>query len=196
MDRLQSVVPQEGKSATPTILIVPGLNNSDSDHWQTAWEHARPDCRRADLGQWTDPTPGQWISHLDHAICQIPGTVVIVAHSLGCIATALWNRQCRQDRRKRVMGALLVAPCDPEVIGAAPALRRFAPVPSVPLGFRSILVASANDPYASIPRVKAFAHLWGSEFVNIGNAGHINSRSGLGYWRYGQGLLETLLNGD
>ncbi len=46
------------------------------------------------------------------AMQDIPGSVVLVAHSLGCIATALWARASRSTYR--VMAALLVAPCDPE----------------------------------------------------------------------------------
>jgi predicted alpha/beta hydrolase family esterase len=137
--------------------------------------------------------PGQWVARLDQAVSQAPGSVVIVAHSLGCIATVLWNRQCHPDRKRRIRGALLVAPCDPEIDAAAPPLQRFAPVPSVPIGFRSILIASANDPYASIGKAKAYADAWGCEFVNIGDAGHINSRSNLGCWQYGQELLDALL---
>jgi len=195
MNRLEPAPRFARMETGPTALIVPGLNNSGSDHWQTAWECERQDCRRVELGQWADPTPGLWVARLDQTIRDIPGSVVIVAHSLGCIATVLWSRQCHQDWKKKVSSALLVAPCDPEAESVPPPLRRFAPVPAIPLSFRSLLVASANDPYASVARAKAFADAWGSEFLNIGDAGHINSRSNLGCWRYGQDLLEGLLSG-
>jgi predicted alpha/beta hydrolase family esterase len=43
-----------------------------------------------------------------------------------------------------------------------------------------VLVASANDEYATPERSRAFAAAWGSKLVEIGNAGHINGDSGFG----------------
>jgi len=39
----------------PLCLIVPGLDNSGPDHWQSLWESRRDDCRRVDLGCWSEP---------------------------------------------------------------------------------------------------------------------------------------------
>jgi len=134
----------------PTILIVPGLNGSGEDHWQSLWEQTRDDCRRADLGDWPDPTPGRWIARLDSAVRAIPGPVLLVAHSLGCIATALWA--AGRPANDQVIGALLVAPCDPEAADVCAPLRRFAPVPRTRLPFPATVVASTNDPYATVAR--------------------------------------------
>jgi predicted alpha/beta hydrolase family esterase len=60
------------------------------------------------------------------------------------------------------------------------------------LRFRSIVVASSNDPYVTLFRAQTFAMAWGSEFVMIGEAGHINSASGLGDWAEGFALLNAL----
>ena len=60
------------------------------------------------------------------------------------------------------------------------------------LQFRTIVVASSNDPYVTLSRARAFAMAWGSEFMMIGEAGHINSASGLGDWPEGLELLNTL----
>jgi hypothetical protein len=60
------------------------------------------------------------------------------------------------------------------------------------LRFPSIVVASSNDPYVTLPRAKTFATAWGSEFVMIGEAGHINSAGGLGNWEEGLRLLNIL----
>ncbi len=93
--------------------------------------------------------------------------MVIVAHSLGCITTAHMN----PEAAARVRGALLVAPADPE---RRAVLSDFAPVPYAALPYRSILVASSNDPYCPIRLAGAYARAWGSEFVRLQNAGHIN----------------------
>jgi predicted alpha/beta hydrolase family esterase len=43
-----------------------------------------------------------------------------------------------------------------------------------------------------LDRAQGFAEAWGSEFVNIGAAGHINTASGLGDWPQGFELLQRL----
>lgn len=60
------------------------------------------------------------------------------------------------------------------------------------LPFPSIVVASSDDPYVTLERAEEFARAWGSEFVNIGPGGHLNSASGLGDWPVGFALLERL----
>ena len=54
------------------------------------------------------------------------------------------------------------------------------------------MVASSNDPWVSPERAKYFANNWGSEFINIGNAGHINAASGYGRWEKGLEILMRL----
>ena len=71
-------------------------------------------------------------------------------------------------------------------------LSDFAPVPYAALPYRSILVASSNDPYCPIRLAGAYARAWGSEFVRLQNAGHINVDSGHGEWPLGRALLQSL----
>ncbi len=179
--------------ARPTVLIVPGLGNSSYDHWQSAWERERSDCVRADLGDWDNPSPERWIARLETIVSALPGKLVLVAHSLGCIATALWARTSASH--ERIAGALLVAPCDPEAIEAPDMLKCFAPIPRRPFPFPTTVVASVNDRYACLARSREIAESWGSQFVNIGAAGHINAQSNLGPWQQGQELLDALLQG-
>lgn len=65
-------------------------------------------------------------------------------------------------------------------------------MPSNRLPFPSIVVASTNDPYVSEARAKHFAANWGSDFVSVGELGHINSQSMLGLWPEGLALLRKL----
>jgi predicted alpha/beta hydrolase family esterase len=69
----------------------------------------------------------------------------------------------------------------------------FAPVPYQPLPYRSVVVASSNDPYCSVRTAGAYARSWGSEFVRLQNAGHINIDSGFGAWPLGLALLQSLV---
>jgi predicted alpha/beta hydrolase family esterase len=54
------------------------------------------------------------------------------------------------------------------------------------------VVASTDDLYVALERAEEFARAWGSELVNIGPAGHVNSASGMGDWPMGFALLERL----
>src|SRR3546814_3777941 len=75
---------------SPLVLTVPGLNNSGPGHWQTIWETTRNDCERVDLGMWGRPHRNTWVNKLNAAIRQADRPVILVAHSLGCIAVAWW----------------------------------------------------------------------------------------------------------
>jgi predicted alpha/beta hydrolase family esterase len=185
----RSIPGDTASRARPTVLIVPGLGNSGDAHWQSAWERERPDCVRADLGNWDDPTPAEWCARLNTIIKAVPGSKVFVAHSLGCIAVALWARTCPLDHD--IAGALLVAPCDSEVTDVPVAVRRFAPIPRARLGFPTTVIASGNDPFARIARSREMAANWGSAFLDIGSAGHINAQSNLGSWKQGQEILDV-----
>ena len=71
-------------------------------------------------------------------------------------------------------------------------LSDFAPVPYATLPYRSIVVASTNDPYCPIRLAGAYARAWGSEFVRMQNAGHINIDSGHGEFPLGWALMQSL----
>lgn len=44
----------------------------------------------------------------------------------------------------------------------------------------------------ALDRAKLFAENWESEFINIGNAGHINASSGYTNWNEGLEILKKL----
>lgn len=174
-----------------TALIVPGLAGSGPAHWQTVWEETRGDCARVAQRDWDDPDPDEWVATLHRAIWRAEPPVVLVAHSLGCLLVARWADAFRSD--DHVLGALLVAPCDPECPRAPDTVARFGPLSARSLPFASTVVASRDDPYASFDRARRFADTWGSSFVDAGAAGHINANSGLGDWRFGQVLLDEIV---
>jgi predicted alpha/beta hydrolase family esterase len=64
----------------------------------------------------------------------------------------------------------------------------------VPFAFRSLVVASTNDPFGSLAHAKHCATAWGSTFVDIGPAGHINADSGHGEWSEGYTLLADFIS--
>jgi len=177
----------------PLVLTVPGLNNSGPAHWQTLWEQSLDDIGRVDLGMWNTPHRNSWVTKLDQAIRSAPVPVILVAHSLGCLAVAWWAELSGQPYGWPVAGALLVAPPDVNHPDAHPALRDFAPMPRTILPFPAILVASEDDPYASIQASFDMARNWGCHFENVGACGHINGESGLGWWDDGRKLFERVV---
>lgn len=183
-------------SERPLCLIVPGLDNSGPDHWQTLWQARRDDCRRVDLGCWSEPDRRIWTERLDAAVAMTDGPLVLVAHSLGCLTIAWWAQAFETASLGGVKGALLVAPPDVDAPDAHVLVRRFSPAPLRQLPFPSILVASRNDRYAAFGRLEWLARAWGSRFVDAGHCGHINAQSDLGYWPDGEVLLEELIAGD
>lgn len=180
---------------TPVELIIPGLFDSGPDHWQTRWLALRPNAVRVELGRWHEPSRDLWVSHLDRAIGRQRGPVVLVAHSLGCLAIAWWAREASAARLSKVRGAMLVAPPDVDRGDTHPLLRPFAPAPLAPLPFATMLVASRDDHYADFTRLAWLAGAWGAEMIDAGQLGHINAESDLGDWAYGLSLLDRLTGG-
>lgn len=179
----------------PIELIIPGLFDSGPDHWQSHWVATRPRAVRVELGRWHEPSRDLWVAHLDRAIGRQRGPVVLVAHSLGCLAVAWWAQEASAARLSKVRGALLVAPPDVDRTDTHPLLQPFAPAPAGPLPFRSLLVASRDDRYADFVRLVGLAGAWGSDLVDVGRLGHINAESDLGDWPQGQALLGRLIAG-
>ncbi|RDV16254.1 alpha/beta hydrolase [Pontibacter diazotrophicus] len=174
---------------TPTILIVPGLGSSGPEHWQTLWGQQHPEFERVAQRDWDTPVCSEWVATLDEAVMQHePAHVVLVAHSLACATVAIWAKQYRRS----IKAALLVAPADTEAADFPEGTTGFALIPMEQLPFQSIVVASTNDPYVTEARAMQLAQAWGSEFVSIGEAGHINSDSGFGEWEEGLTLLKKL----
>ncbi|WP_245824667.1 RBBP9/YdeN family alpha/beta hydrolase [Sphingomonas azotifigens] len=177
------------------LLIVPGIDGSGARHWQTEWERDLEDCYRVELGCWDDPIRNVWISRLDQAVHEAGGDVVLVAHSLGCQAVAWWARLLGASAVPSVRGALLVAPPDVDQQDVDRRLDRFAPNPDVAFAFPALVVASRDDPYATIDRSREIADQRGAAFLDAGDLGHINADSDIAEWEEGQALLPLLIGG-
>lgn len=163
-----------------TTLIVPGLRNSGPEHWQT-WLQARlPAARRVEQADWERTWLPDWARRVREEIDAAPGPVWIVAHSFGCLATV----RAGLLRPDRILGAFLVAPADPDRFGIPHHLL------GEELGFPSLVVASDDDPWAKAEIAQRWAGRWGSRYLNIGRAGHINAESGHGPWHEGAALFE------
>lgn len=172
-----------------TALILPGIGDSDSGHWQSLWQASNPDFVRVQQHDWDHPVLEEWVAALEKSVAQVNREVVLVAHSLGCLLVAHWAAQTRLQ----VKGALLVAPPSPSSVIFPKEAAGFYPFPINTLRFASIVVASSDDLYGDSMFSRSCAEAWGSRYVSIGAAGHINTRSGFGAWPEGFSLYQQLV---
>ena len=176
-------------SEAVSVVIVPGWRNSGAGHWQSLWAERIPGAIRVQQQEWQQPHKTPWVDGVLQSIEAAPHPVVLAAHSLGCIASIHAIESLRDRAADRIVGALLVAPADPE---RRALFEDFTPVPADPLPFPSIVAASSNDPFCPIRMASAYAKSWGSTFVRVPDAGHINIESGHGEWPLGWALLASL----
>jgi hypothetical protein len=181
-----------------TVLFVPGLRDHVADHWQTLLAAEIPGSVTV------EPLTEQRLSRearvnaLDAALKRIEGEVVIAAHSAGALMVANWALA----PTRRIRGALLATPADVEhpLPAGYPAYDDLAangwvPIPRLLLPFRSIVVASRNDPLAQVEKVAGLARAWGAELHDAGDVGHMNPAAGYGRWDGALPLLERLAAG-
>lgn len=176
-----------------TILTLPGWNGSSPDHWQSIWERKYGCLERVEQRSWAEPHLKDWIDTISESIRRANTPVVLVAHSLACIAVAHWAREEKRLVRS-VEAALLVTPADVDDFARIPAvLQAFAPIPRERLPFGSVFVGSEDDAYMGQTAGRNLARDWGSIFINAGAVGHINCASGHGPWPEGEQFLADLL---
>lgn len=170
----------------PRLVTVPGLHGSDDAHWQTWLEGEFARALRVEQADWDTPNLAVWSAALGNALAREQGPFVLAAHSFGCLvaAHALQQSEVRAD----VVGVLLVAPASPEKFryaGAFDARRLTVP---------SILIGSETDPWMPLAGARELAQRLGSAFVNLGDAGHINTAAGFGPWPRAKDFIETLVH--
>ena len=175
---------------TVHVLTVPGFHGSEAGHWQTWLETTLPNARRVTGIDWEQPRLHRWANAIVQQLDSRPEPTLIVAHSFGCLASAL----AIATRPERVAGVIMVAPADPErfsVLGLREgesseknqqeeSIARYLPEQS--LDVMGLLIASNNDPWMQISHAFAWSQRWQLAFHNAGAVGHINCQSGFGPW--------------
>jgi hypothetical protein len=159
------------------VLVVPGIGNSGPAHWQSRWEALHPDVRIAQR-DWDQPVANEWVAAIEVAVAVQPEPPVLVAHSLGCLAVALWAARSGTP----VHALLLVALPNPSGPAFPAQAQGFGVVPPTLRGRRALVVSSSDDPYGSAGFADYWAQHWGAEHLRRGAEGHLNADSGLGDW--------------
>jgi len=169
------------RAAEADILMLPGLHDSEPEHWQCRWRQKLSTARKVEQDDWGAPKLDRWQATIERAIAESERPVVAVAHSLGVIAL-LHAAAARGDK---IAGAFLVAPPCEEAIRGLPVDPLFLPIPRRRLPFPAVLVGAADDPYAPAPFAQNLAADLGATFLDAGASGHINVASGHGPWPEG-----------
>ena len=169
-----------------SVLVLPGVNGSGAEHWQTFWEEAFPEFQRVEQADWDHPVYAQWSARLSDAVVHSARPVVLVAHSLGTSLTMRWALD-QPALAQKVAGAFLVAPTDRDRFDGAPdsPVQGFGPMLLKRLPFPCMVVASRDDDRVTFERATTFASAWGATLIDAGSHGHMGTAARLGMWPRG-----------
>jgi predicted alpha/beta hydrolase family esterase len=156
--------------APARLLIVPGLNDSPADHWQSWLQSLCRDSLRVVQHDWCTADVDRWAARIGSTVARAgSGPLIAVAHSFGVLALA---RHLALEPASPIAAALLVAPADPDKFGIADLLpARSWPMPAT-------MVLSHTDQWLDLAAGQRWAARWGCHVVDLGDAGHINVASG------------------
>lgn len=160
-------------------IIVPGYKGSPEGHWQYWLREVLENAESVVQESWDFPQMDQWVERLNDIIQEADEPIQLIGHSMGCITIAFWAFKYGS---RNINSAVLVAPADSESDYLPDDIIGFSPIPALALPFKTTVVGSHNDPYMSFERALHFANRWGADFIDAGNAGHINIESGYGAW--------------
>ncbi|CAB3771950.1 RBBP9/YdeN family alpha/beta hydrolase [Paraburkholderia humisilvae] len=171
----------------PRLVTVPGLHGSEDAHWQTWLERQFARSLRVEQADWDAPNLERWAQSVNDFLAQQRGPFVLAAHSFGCLAAAhALQRRAQRASSADVVGVLFVAPASPRKFAFAGAFDASR------VAVASILVGSETDPWMPLAEARELAQRFGSAFVNLGDAGHINTAAGFGPWPRAKYLVDTL----
>lgn len=186
------------KTSDADILLIPGYDGSDDEHWQRRWEAKLSTARVVEHDDWRFGSLQKAVDVIVDAVRDASRPVILVAHSAGVPLTLHAARKLMAlDLAGKVKGAFLVSPPQDDKVAALEGIdAAISPAPRDPLPFPAVVAASANDPYGEQKAAQDLALDIGADFSDAGEAGHINVESGHGPWPEGilrfAGFLKTL----
>ncbi len=170
----------DGRPAALTVLLVPGIQDSGPEHWQTCWQQRHPYWLRITQRNWLEPDLDGWVAAIRRELGEQHFPLLLIGHSFGALSSLYFASRFPTE----VAGVVLVAPAEPVRFEIEDRIL------ATPLPVPSLLFASHNDPLLAFSRARYWADCWGSELVDVGDAGHINAQSGFGAWPHGLQLID------
>lgn len=180
------------KTSELDILILPGLGGGTDKHWYRRWNSKLKTARIVEQKKWNNPDKDDWVENIVSATNAAAKPAFIIAHSLGTVALAHASARLANAN---VVGAFIAA--IPDLAASKhliPETKSFLQMPTAPLPFPSLQIASQNDVYCTYKRAEEFSLDLGSLLVDAGDQGHINDESGHGPWPEGLMSLSKFLN--
>jgi predicted alpha/beta hydrolase family esterase len=130
-------------------LIVPDVNNSDAQHWQSLWEHTIPRTRRIRLHDWQAADWVKWRNSIIASLISIDEPVVLIAEGFGALAAA----SVAAEYPGKIIAAFLVDPADPDQFD----VRKKIPKQPLPIPTK-IVIRNQTDTKAAL-----LAALWSTD---------------------------------
>lgn len=167
------------------IFIVHGYDTSPENHWFTWLKHQIEGvghvCTIVHLDQPEEPNHATWKANLEQQIQPVDRKTIIIAHSLGCIATLDFLSTVLQ--RHNLDSLFLVAGFNKTLV-ALPQLDHFIKQSQVDDALIRLDVShrfvffSNNDPYVMAPLSISLGHLLNAQMVEVKGAGHFMASDG------------------
>ena len=128
------------QKANAHYFTVSGLGNSGPEHWQTFFETSGNNFQRINQTEWDAPACNDWIETIDKTLSDYDlSSVILIGHSLGCATIAHWT----EKYKRKIKGALLVAPSDLEAPQYTFPTKGFSPMPMNKINFRTLSTKAA-----------------------------------------------------
>ncbi len=171
------------------VLLLHGWGGSDFPHWQSwlagkiAKEYGCVNFLK--FSNFDTPKLDVWMQELLVVLEDFQPDIVI-CHSL---ANTLWFHLCNTKKIPEIENLYLVAP--PSLTCKVKELHEFFPLnaPNKLYAKNTLLITSDNDPYMSIDKAQTLQQSLHVRMEVLQNAGHINTDSGYGEWKW---MLEEL----
>ncbi len=175
------------KSSETDILVIPGYEGSGPAHWQSRMVGKLSTARFVEQPDWLHPSRELAVKQIVDAVETATRPVVFVPHSLGNLLVAhAMPVLAKRGIADRVKGAFFVAvPSATSLSNFRTLDPSFEDIPREPMHFPSVLVASSNDPFATLEEAADISSAWGAKLIEAGEQGHINTASGHGPWPEG-----------
>ena len=167
------------------VFIVHGYNASPTDHWfpwlKRQVESIGHQCDILYLEDSEHPKYDAWKQNLVQQIQTLNEEVIIIAHSLGCIASLGFLSEVLAGRK---LFALFLIAGFKNKLPIFPELNVFIDQAhfdeaQLRMGIRHrVLFFSNNDPFVPAPFSIQLGHLMNSQMVEVKNAGHFMASDG------------------
>jgi len=175
-----------------STVFVAGYGNSEQEHWQKLWFNKTKNSYWVEQKDWENPNKDLWIEKLDNTLLHVKTPILFIAHSIGCHTVVEWVK--KYYKNQKIIGALFVAPPDTSRENFPKEIKGYENTPLKKLPFKSVCILSSDDPYSNLIKSELLADKWGSKVVYVGEKGHINLASNLGYWEEGRDILRNKFN--